>query len=170
MVDIGRETPILLENEWFCTQCKNVNNISTFECSKCRNIDMNIFDLIEGESSKKTQDSFYVGKRKKNTKVTKRKINSNNFENQYEKRCLNCGNIYYNKCNYCKGDKTFLKIRDENKMKLVSFVYNRSFNVNKTKNRDIKKNINEQRRWKCTFCHTINENIDYCKVCKKNKI
>ena len=165
-----RETPILLENEWFCTQCKNVNNISTFECSKCRNIDMNIFDLIEGESSKKTQDSFYVGKRKKNTKVTKRKINSNNFENQYEKRCLNCGNIYYNKCNYCKGDKTFLKIRDENKMKLVSFVYNRSFNVNKTKNRDIKKNINEQRRWKCTFCHTINENIDYCKVCKKNKI
>ena len=165
-----RETPILLKNEWFCPKCKNVNNISTFECSKCRNIDMNIFDLIEGESSKKVQDSFFVGKRKKNTKVTRRKMNSNNIENQYEKRCLNCGNIYYNKCNYCKSDKTFLKIRDENQMKLVNFVYNRSFNVNKKKSNDIKKNINEQRRWKCTFCNTINENIDYCKVCNKNKI
>ena len=52
----------------FVHNVKMLNNISTFECSKCRNIDMNIFDLIEGESSKKIQDSFYVGKRKKNTK------------------------------------------------------------------------------------------------------
>ena len=109
-------------------------------------------------------------KEKKILRVTRKKMNSNDFDNQYEKRCLNCGNIYYNKCTYCKSDKTFLKIRDENQMKLVNFVYNRSFNINKKKSSEIKKNINDQRRWKCTFCHTINENIDYCKVCNKNKI
>ena len=169
-----RTTPLLLKNEWFCTQCQNVNNISSFECSKCKNIDMNIFDLIENENSKTNKDTFYVGNRRKNKGETRKKTYyTSNNDNQYDKKCLNCGNVYYNKCNFCKNEKTFSQIRDENQMKLVNFVYNRPSKVSKRKNEikknEIKINKNNERRWKCNNCNNINEKIDYCKFCKKNR-
>ena len=58
-------------------------------------------------------------------------------------------------------------------MKLVNFVYNRPSIVSKRKNEikknEIKINKNNERRWKCNNCNNINEKIDYCKFCKKNR-
>ena len=135
---------------------------------------MNIFDLIENENSKTNKDTFYVGNRRKNKGETRKKTYyTSNNDNQYNKKCLNCGNVYYNKCNFCKNEKTFSQIRDENQMKLVNFVYNRPSKVSKRKNEikknEIKINKNNERRWKCNNCNNINEKIDYCKFCKKNR-
>ena len=39
------------EGNWVCSNCDNINNPSTFECVKCKFIDMDIFAKIEEEKN-----------------------------------------------------------------------------------------------------------------------
>ena len=82
-----------------------------------------------------------------------------------------------NKCNKCskilENKTTFSKIRDENNMKLVHFVYNR---INKpviNREKSSEKNMfmnSPPHEWKCLICNNFNSaERDYCTRCKKNK-
>jgi hypothetical protein len=127
-IETFRKYPYKREGNWVCSNCENINNPSTFECVKCRVIDMNIFAKIEEEKmasvNKKGKD-----KNKKNLRKTRSKSGSKKKYDQFTKKCLNCGNYYINnKCNRCqaKNDNcksTFSHIRDENEMDQVKFVY-----------------------------------------------
>ena len=45
-IETFRKYPYKREGNWVCTNCENINNPSTFECVKCRLIDMGIFAKI----------------------------------------------------------------------------------------------------------------------------
>ena len=175
-IETFRKYPYKREGNWVCTNCENINNPSTFECVKCRLIDMGIFAKIEeekmGRLNKKNKD-----KNKKNLRSGKSRSGSKKkYEyNQYTKKCLNCGNFYINnKCFRCQGKSdncksTFSHIRDENEMDQVKFVYNRASKTIRNSNK--KKFGNERLKdWKCKNCNKKNSgNIQFCSKCKMNK-
>ena len=168
-----RKYPQKRDENWVCTNCDNINNSLTFECVKCKFINMEIFARIDQERSIKTQEE--ENKRNKIVKIAKNKspkLRSNEY-NQYTKKCLNCGNYYINKCLRCqdgnKNKPTFSQIRDENEMEQVKFVYNRS---NKTvKNEKKVKAKNDLiKEWRCDNCQKINSGkYQFCVNCMKNK-
>ena len=173
-IETFRKYPYKREGNWACSNCENINNPSTFECVKCRVIDMNIFAKIEeekmGSLNKKSKD-----KNKKNLRKTRSKSGNKRKYDQFTKKCLNCGNYYINnKCNRCqaKSDNcksTFSHIRDENEMDQVKFVYNRASKTIRNNNK--RKPGNEGlKEWKCKQCNKKNSgSIQFCSGCKLNK-
>ena len=173
-----REHPYNFEANWVCGNCDNINNPSTFECIKCKLIDMKIFAKIEEKKNNLAKNNNIKSKtaRFNNNFYPRKKYNRNIDYDQYTKKCLNCGQFYVNKCNKCskilENKTTFSQIRDENNMEVVHFVYNR---INKPiTNRDkCYKLINSNfpiHEWKCLYCNNTNSgDIDYCVKCKKNK-
>ena len=175
-IETFRKYPYKREGNWVCTNCENINNPSTFECVKCRLIDMGIFAKIEEEKmsslNKKNKD-----KNKKNLRSGKSRSGSKKkYEyNQYTKKCLNCGNFYINnKCFRCQGKRdncksTFSHIRDENEMDQVKFVYNRASKTIRNNNKK-KYGYEGLKEWKCKKCNKTNSgNFQFCSKCKKNK-
>ena len=175
-----RDHPYNLEANWVCGNCENINNPSTFECIKCKLIDMKIFAKIEEKKNnleKNNNNNKAKTTRFNNNFYNKKKYNRNIEYDQYTKKCINCGQYYVNKCNKCskilENKTTFSKIRDENNMKLVHFVYNR---INKpviNREKSSEKNMfmnSPPHEWKCLICNNFNSaERDYCTRCKKNK-
>ena len=174
-IETFRKYPYKREGDWVCTNCENINNPSTFECVKCKIIDMGIFAKIEEEKmnsmnkSKKEKDKNNL-KGLRNRSGNKRK----NEYDQYTKKCLNCGNYYINKCFRCQGTNensksTFSHIRDENEMDQVKFVYNRASKTIRNKNKD-KYKYEGVIEWKCKICQKKNYGkTQFCSKCKKNR-
>ena len=168
-----RKYPHNKDGNWVCSNCENINNALTFECVKCKFINMEIFARIDEERSIKNQEEEIKKNRMAKTYRNKSpKLKSSEY-NQYTKKCLNCGNYYINKCYRCqRGNKnkpTFSQIRDENEMEQVKFVYNRS---NKTvKNEKKVKAKNDLiKEWKCENCDKTNSGkYQFCVNCLKNK-
>ena len=170
-----RKYPYNRESNWICGNCDNINNSKTFECVKCKFINMEIFARIDEEKSKINQE-----KEKQNNKGIKSHKNKSpkmkqNFEfNQYNKKCLNCGNYFINnKCYRCcdgKNKITFSQIRDENDMDQVKFVYNRAVKTIKNEKKIIKENNELIKEWRCQYCNKKNStNIQFCSNCLMNK-
>ena len=169
-----RKYPKKRDGDWQCSNCDNINNATTFECVKCKFINMEIFARIDEERSLRSQEE----EKKKNTMVRKNinrsfKLKSGEY-NQYTKKCLNCGNYYINKCYRCqdgnKNKPTFSQIRDENEMELVKFVYNRTNKTVKNEKKIKVKNDDLVIEWKCKYCQKKNTGkTTFCSKCLMNK-
>ena len=157
-----RTMPYHRKGDWICKNenCKNINNSSTFECVKCRTVDMEVFDRIENEKMSSNLSpahirSFNFSKFKNLDTKTNQTTTSRYFNSEIEnmKQCINCNRPYKTKCDQCsKTSKTsYQKIRDSN-----------VFNNNKKTKKD-------KITWKCSFCSTNNLYSDFCKNCKKNR-
>ena len=171
-----RKFPYKREGDWQCTNCDNINNSSTFECVKCKFINMDMFARIDEEKNARNKEE--EKKSQKNNKLTKNKIHSRkNFEyNQYTKKCLNCGNYYIKQCYKClkNNDKfkiTFSQIRDEKEMDQVKFVYNRANKTIKDEKKIKEKKNNELvKEWECQYCQKVNSSKNtFCVRCLFNK-
>ena len=168
-----RKYPYKRDGDWTCTNCDNINNASTFECVKCKFINMDMFAKIDEEKSRMNQEI-----EKQNIKGIKLNKNKSpktrqNFEyNQYTKKCLNCGNYFINKCNRCSDGRnkaTFSQIRDENEMDQVKFVYNRAVKTIKNEKK-VKAKNDIIKEWRCQYCQKKNSTkIQYCANCLMNK-
>ena len=171
-----RKYPYKREGDWVCSNCDNINNSSTFECVKCKYINMDIFARIDEEKNAKSKE---VKKTLRNLKSFKKNSPPRkNFEyNQYTKKCLNCGNYYIKICYRCQknnNDKykvTFSQIRDENDMDQVKFIYNRDNRTIKNQKKIKEKEINELvKEWECKYCRKVNSSKNtFCVNCKFNK-
>ena len=174
-IETFRKYPYKREGNWICSNCDNINNPSTFECVKCKLIDMGIFAKIDDEKNERIK--------KINQKMEKKAIKSNrsksgnkkrNQFDQYTKKCLNCGNYYINKCFKCQESSenskcTFSQIRDENEMDQVKFVYNRASKTIRNENKT-KTNYGIYKEWKCKYCQKVNNGkFQFCIKCKMNK-
>ena len=176
-IETFRKYPYKREGDWVCTNCDNINNPSTFECVKCKLIDMGIFAKIEEEKNNQIRKFNEESGRKNLSKTTRSKSGNKRKReyDQYTKKCLNCGNYYINnKCYRCQissdnSKGTFSKIRDENEMDQVKFVYNRASKTIRNENK--KKGINEiLKEWKCKICQKTNSGKNqFCIRCKMNK-
>ena len=175
-IETFRKYPYKREGDWICSNCENINNPSTFECVKCKLIDMGIFAKIDEEKTNKMKQ-FNEDMTKKNNLRSVRNKSGNKRKNQfdqYTKKCLNCGNYYINKCFRCSKSNenskgTFSQIRDENEMDQIKFVYNRASKTirNEKKNRVNSDIFNE---WICKYCLKKNSGKDqFCIKCKFNK-
>ena len=171
-----RKYPYKREGDWVCSNCDNINNSSTFECVKCKYINMDIFARIDEEKNAKSKE---VKKTLRNLKSFKKNSppRKNLEYNQYTKKCLNCGNYYIKICYRCQknnNDKykvTFSQIRDENDMDQVKFVYNRDNRTIKNQKKIKEKEINELvKEWECKYCRKVNSSKNtFCVNCKFNK-
>ena len=163
------------EGNWVCSNCDNINNPSTFECVKCKFIDMDIFAKIEEEKNN-NMNKILEEKGKKSERILRSKSGKKkryHFD-QYSKRCLNCGNCYINRCFKCQyaydnSRATFQQIRDENELDQIKFVYNRASKTVRNENKTKSNNL-ILKKWECRFCHNTNKGISrFCVKCKKNK-
>jgi len=68
----------LSEDNWFCQKCKTLNKMPKYKCSKCFEINYNIFEIVNSES--KTSNNFIICS----------KCNTKNKKNL--KKCSNCKN------------------------------------------------------------------------------
>ena len=168
-----RKYPYKRDGDWVCVNCDNINNAVTFECVKCKFINMDIFARIDEERNKINQKKYNkINKGGKLNKSKSPKLIKDYEYNQYTKKCLNCGNYFVNKCYKCTENKnkgTFSQIRDENEMEQVKFVYNRTNRTVKGDKKIIaKKEIVKE--WKCKYCEKKNKSKNqFCVNCLMNK-
>ena len=175
-IETFRKYPYKREGDWSCTNCGNINNPSTFECVKCKLIDMGIFAKIDEEKTNKIKKYNEEMEKKNNLRSARNKSRKKrkNLFDQYTKKCLNCGNYYINKCLICpksyeNSKGTFSQIRDENEMDQVKFVYNRASKTIRNENKN-KINSDISHEWICKYCFKKNNRRDqFCIKCKFNK-
>ena len=174
-IETFRKYPYKREGDWVCSNCDNINSPSTFECVKCKLIDMGIFAKIDDEKNEKLRQ-IKQKLEKKNVKSSRSKSGNKRRSqfNQYTKKCLNCGNYYINKCFKCQGNSenskgTFSQIRDENEMDQIKFVYNRASKTIRNENKN-KLKYEIYKEWKCKYCQKVNNGkYQFCIKCKMNK-
>ena len=162
-----RNMPYERQGEWVCknVNCKNINNSSSFECVKCKMVDMDVLDKFEaGKGS--TFHSVMVVKhdRSKNGSAvaTKNKKMFYWYDMNGVKKCINCKRPFNNKCEYCEGDsQTYQMIRDEN--------YGRKIGRKGDNVKGVGNGVRKGAMWKCGYCETNNMYGDFCRGCKKNR-
>lgn len=161
--DTFRAIPYKRKGDWVCKNknCNNINNSSTFECIKCRTVDMEEFDKIENEKNQSASPNHQRNSVKYNKNIIDSKKKMKGFyiyEVENMKQCINCNRPFLHKCDYCdKNSKhSYQKIRDPKV-------------INNKIEKKIKCNVKKENvTWKCSFCQTNNIYSDYCKNCKRN--
>ena len=142
--------------KWICHKCHNHNNISSYQCSKCQEINVKVFEIIYNA---KNQRGSYRRNFKNNP--SKFEILTKNFEKNYS-------NLIKIKLNLTHREDAYEKIKrmqeeEENKLQTEK---EKRLIENK-----IKFSVNPDGTWNCIFCGYFNENnkIDFCESCKWNK-
>lgn len=175
-----RYSPYQREGDWFCKteNCNNLNNKNTFQCLKCKIINMVKFQEMEGEKEKqfkaKFETSFSQNVMLSNKyKSVKTKVYcASQIKQTNSKLCINCNSPFKQKCN-CSVLKSlaqsFRKLQnsendnDKNKDEAINAKPNQLLDL-KTISRY------ENSGWVCFHCSSYNiVGFDYCKECKKNK-
>ena len=169
-----RLMPYERRGNWVCKNCKNINNSSTFECLKCKTVDMEAFDMIENlkNSEKDLPVVKAVQDNKKKTRPSLRK-KIDIFANEPDmKKCINCGAGYYTKCENCKqfSKNTFQDVEDEKKDTDLNVKVKKTTRVHGIMKRRSIVNDKYKWMWQCSYCETHNFHTDFCKKCKRNKI
>ena len=146
----------LFAGKWICHKCHNHNNISSFQCSKCQEINVKVFEIIYNA---KNQKGSYRRNFKNNP--SKFEILTKNFEKNYS-------NLIKVKLNLTQREDAYekmKKIQEEEENKLQN-EKDKKFVDNK-----IKFTVNPDGSWICIYCGYFNENnkIEFCENCKWNK-
>ena len=146
----------LFAGKWICHKCHNHNNISSFQCSKCQEINVKVFEIIYNA---KNQKGSYRRNFKNNP--SKFEILTKNFEKNYS-------NLIKVKLNLTQREDAYEKMKkmqeeEENKLQNEK---DKKFVDNK-----IKFSVNPDGSWNCIYCGYFNENnkIEFCENCKWNK-
>ena len=146
----------LFAGKWICHKCHNHNNISSFQCSKCQEINVKVFEIIYNA---KNQKGSYRRNFKNNP--SKFEILTKNFEKNYS-------NLIKVKLNLTQREDAYEKMKkmqeeEENKLQNEK---DKKFVDNK-----IKFTVNPDGSWNCIYCGFFNENnkIEFCENCKWNK-
>ena len=146
----------IFAGKWICNKCRNHNNISSYQCSKCQEINVKVFEIIYNA---KNQKGTYRRNFKNNP--SKFEILTKNFEKNYS-------NLIKIKLNLTQREDAYEKLKkmqEEEEIKLQTEM-EKKMNENK-----IKFQVNEDGTWNCAYCGFYNENnkIDFCENCKWNK-
>ena len=146
----------IFAGKWICHKCHNHNNISSYQCSKCQEINVKVFEIIYNT---KNQRGAYRRNFKNNP--SKFEILTKNFEKNYS-------NLIKIKLNLSQKEETYEKIKKMQEEEDYKLQIERAKKLNENK---IKFEVNSDGSWNCIFCGFFNENdkIDFCENCKFNK-
>ena len=146
----------IFAGKWICHKCHNHNNISSYQCSKCQEINVKVFEIIYNA---KNQRGAYRRNFKNNP--SKFEILTKNFQKNYS-------NLVKIKLNLTQREEAYEKIKKIKKNEENKSQSDKENNFGKNK---IKFNENQDGTWTCLFCGYYNENnqIDFCDNCKWNK-
>ena len=147
----------IFAGKWICHKCHNHNNISSYQCSKCQEINVKVFEIIYNT---KNQRGSYRRNFKNNP--SKFEILTKNFEKNYS-------NLIKIKLNLTQREDAYEKIKkmqEEEESKLQQSDRDKKVVENK-----VKFKVNPDGSWNCIFCGFFNENnkINFCESCKWNK-
>ena len=147
----------IFAGKWICHKCHNHNNISSYQCSKCQEINVKVFEIIYNT---KNQRGSYRRNFKNNP--SKFEILTKNFEKNYS-------NLIKIKLNLTQREDAYEKIKkmqEEEESKLQQSDRDKKVIENK-----VKFKVNPDGSWNCIFCGFFNENnkINFCESCKWNK-
>ena len=146
----------IFAGKWICHICHNHNNISSFQCSKCREINVKVFEIIYNT---KNQRGSYRRNFKNNP--SKFEILTKNFQKNYS-------NLIKVKLNLTQREDAYEKMKKKQEEELIKLQTEREKKIIENK---IKFEVNLDGSWNCVFCGYFNENkeIDFCENCKWNK-
>ena len=147
----------IFAGKWICHKCHNHNNISSYQCSKCQEINVKVFEIIYNTNN---QRGSYRRNFKNNP--SKFEILTKNFEKNYS-------NLIKIKLNLTQREDAYVKIKkmqEEEESKLQQSDRDKKVVENK-----VKFKVNPDGSWNCIFCGFFNENnkINFCESCKWNK-
>ena len=147
----------IFAGKWICHKCHNHNNISSYQCSKCQEINVKVFEIIYNTNN---QRGSYRRNFKNNP--SKFEILTKNFEKNYS-------NLIKIKLNLTQREDAYVKIKkmqEEEESKLQQSDRDKKVIENK-----VKFKVNPDGSWNCIFCGFFNENnkINFCESCKWNK-
>ena len=147
----------IFAGKWICHKCHNHNNLSSYQCSKCQEINVKVFEIIYNT---KNQRGSYRRNFKNNP--SKFEILTKNFEKNYS-------NLIKIKLNLTQREDAYVKIKkmqEEEESKLQQSDRDKKVVENK-----VKFKVNPDGSWNCIFCGFFNENnkINFCESCKWNK-
>ena len=156
----------LSNNEWICKKCENINNYSTFQCNKCKKINIKVYEKIVNKKE--------FGLVKINTETSSKKFDSlsKTFDNIVSKELLI--NTLMN-MSVDESSKNYSQIK---KNKTNASLYNNipssiddDDELNDKNKEIILFKMNEDNTWNCPYCKYRNdeENDSYCEKCKMNK-
>ena len=156
----------LSNNEWICKKCENINNYSTFQCNKCKKINIKVYEKIV---NKKEFSSVKI-----NTETSSKKFDSlsKTFDNTVSKELLI--NTLMN-MSVDDSSKNYSQVK-KNKSN-VSLYNNIPSSIDEDEESNDKNKeiilfrMNEDNTWNCPYCNFRNdeENDSYCEKCKMNK-
>lgn len=182
-----RYQPYHREGDWYCKteNCNNLNNKHTFQCLKCKVINMRKFQELENEKenrSKAKNEMYYTynptSSNQDQAQHQMQRAKNIKFNYTYQptfthpKICINCNNPFKTKCNYCLMSKSltrsFQALQDSNN----SVVLNSAIKIKHSSYTDfLTISKSEHAGWACFHCSAYNiMGLDYCKECKKNKL
>lgn len=148
----------LRPGEWQCKNgfCGNVNNCSTYQCIKCRAINLKMYEAI------------LLNKQLKGTP----KINIESKAEKYEKL-----NKYYSSLNinYSKTGKKSEQPTEQDNVITMNLIQSSTNDQNKKtqfiESFEKEDTITDEKFWKCPFCKYQNEDDKggFCEKCKRNK-
>ena len=155
------------KNEWICKKCENINNYSTFQCNKCKSINIKVYEKIANKKE--------IGLVKINTDTSSKKYDSlsRTFDKEISKDILI--NTIMSNISVDSNSKNISQFKKNTSN--VSLVNNIPASINESeelsnKNKEIIFfKMNEDHTWNCPYCNFRNdeENVLFCENCKMNK-
>lgn len=146
----------LFAGKWICHKCHNLNNFSIYQCSKCQEINVKVYEII------------YNSKTKRGAYRRNFKNNPSKFEKLTRNFELNYSNLIKAKLNMGQKEDAYKRIKkmQEEEAKKLELEKQKKFMANK-----VKFVVNPDKTWTCIYCGFYNEdvNIDFCEQCKWNK-
>ena len=159
----GKDIIGLRPGEWQCrnVNCNNVNNCSTFQCVKCKAINLKVYEIIMANKQKKS--TVKINTESKAVKYEKLDKSYNSF-NMVMKKTNSKDDDVYNGNN--SGNK------NENVMKGSRIrMTNAGNTMNKQRGSCYYGDEVNDHAWRCASCFYLNEDneMNYCGKCKRNK-
>lgn len=146
----------LFAGKWICHKCHNHNNFSVYQCSKCQEINVKVYEII------------YNSKTRRGAYRRNFKNNPSKFEKLTRNFELNYSNLIKAKLNMGQKEDAYKRIKkmQEEEAKKLELEKQKKLMANK-----VKFVINPDKTWTCIYCGFFNEdvNIDFCEQCKWNK-
>ena len=160
----GKDVIGLRPGEWQCRNisCNNVNNCSTFQCVKCKSINLKVYEVIMTNKQKKS--TVKINTESKAVKYEKLDKSYNSFNVVMKKTSSKEEDVYNNTNTNTKNENGVMKgsrIR----------MHNPGNAMNKQRGSCYYGDEINEHIWRCASCFHLNEDneMNYCAKCKRNK-